>query len=210
MTETIIAALPLMLTGLAVAFAFRAGLFNIGGEGQLYIGAIASTYVGYKLNLNPVLLIAIAILAAALGGAVWAGIGGLLKAWRGAHEVITTMMLNYVAIAVIGYLLESTPSGKPGPMQSPTASGNPTSSPVNAHFPVIVPSSWIPNDRLSAGLFVAFAAALVFWFILWRSTLGYKIRAVGLNQKAAAYAGINVGLILVVSMLIAGAFAGMA
>src|SRR5450759_3556964 len=94
-SETLVASIPLMLTGLAVAFAFRAGLFNIGAEGQLFMGAIASAFVGYKLNLPGIILIPIGLVAGALGGAVWGAIVGVLKAWRGAHEVITTIMLNY-------------------------------------------------------------------------------------------------------------------
>jgi len=208
-SETLVAAIPLMLAGLAVAFAFRAGLFNIGAEGQLCMGAICSAWVGYTLNLPGVLLIAVALLGGALGGAVWAGIAGVLKAWRGAHEVITTMMLNYTAILISAYLLESTPSGKPGPMAQHLQVGNPETPPMNANLPVIVPNALVPNGRLHAGLIVALVAAVLFWFILWRMTLGYKIRAVGLNSKAAAYAGINVGWNTALAMFIAGAFAGL-
>lgn len=208
-SETIVAAIPLMLAGLAVAFAFRAGLFNIGAEGQLFMGAIFSAFVGYKLNLPGIILIPIALAAGALGGAIWAGIAGVLKAWRGAHEVITTMMLNYTAYAISDYLLESTPSGQPGPMAQTLVPGNPETPPMNANLPVIVPNSLIPNGRLHAGLLVALAAGLVFWFILWHTTLGYRIRAVGLNQKAAAYAGISVSWNIIIAMLFAGAFAGL-
>lgn len=208
-SETIVAAIPLMLTGLAVAFAFRAGLFNIGAEGQLFMGAIFSAFVGYRLNLPGIILIPIALLAGVAGGAVWAGIAGVLKAWRGAHEVITTMMLNYTAYAISNYLLESTPSGKPGPMAQRLVLGNPETPPMNANLPIIVPNWLIPNGRLHAGLLVALACALIFWFVLWHTTLGYKIRAVGLNPKAAAYAGINVSWNIIIAMLIAGAFAGL-
>lgn len=208
-SETLVAGIPLMLAGLAVAFAFRAGLFNIGAEGQLFVGAIASAYVGYKVNLPGYLLIPIALGAAAFAGAVWAGIPGVLKAWRGAHEVITTMMLNYVAILLSSYLLTQGPTGKPGPMSVSTL-GNPETPPMNATLPVIVPNSWVPNGRLHAGLLVALGVGMIFWFILWRTTLGYRIRAVGLNQKAAAYGGVNVGWTIVISMLIAGSFAGLA
>lgn len=208
-SETIVAAIPLMLAGLAVAFAFRGGLFNIGAEGQLFMGAIFSAFVGYKLNLPGIILIPVALLAGALGGALWAGIAGVLKAWRGAHEVITTMMLNYTAYAISDYLLESTPSGQPGPMAQTLVPGNPETPPMNANLPVIVPNSLIPNGRLDAGLLVALAAGLIFWFVLWHTTLGYKIRAVGLNQKAASYAGISVSWNIIIAMLFAGAFAGL-
>lgn len=208
-SETLVASIPLMLTGLAVAFAFRSGLFNIGAEGQLFMGAIFSAFVGYKLNLPGILLIPIALFAGALGGAVWGGIAGVLKAWRGAHEVITTMMLNYTAILISEYLLEASPSGNPGPMAQANLLGSPQTPPMNATLPVIIPSALVQNGRLHLGLVIALAAAVVFWFVLWRMSLGYEIRAVGLNPKAAAYAGINVGWTIALSMFVAGAFAGL-
>jgi ABC-type uncharacterized transport system permease subunit len=208
-SETLVASIPLMLTGLAVAFAFRAGLFNIGAEGQLFMGAIASAFVGYKLNLPGIILIPIGLVAGALGGAVWGAIVGVLKAWRGAHEVITTIMLNYTAILISQYLLQASPTGTPGPMAQANILGSPQTAPMNATLPVIIPNSIVQNGRLHAGLLIALAAALFFWFVLWRTTLGYKIRAVGLNPKAAAYAGINVGWTIALSMFIAGAFAGL-
>lgn len=212
-SETLVAAIPLILAGLAVAFAFRAGLFNIGGQGQLIIGGVVSAWIGYHLNLPGVILIPIALLAGALGGAVWASIAGVLKAWRGAHEVITTIMLNYIALAIVQYLIQSTPTGQPGPMAQSTQTGNPETPPMNASLPNIVPG-WImppgPSSRLHLGLLVALAMVVLFWFLLWRTTLGYKIRAVGFNPKAAAYGGINVGWNIVLAMLIAGAFAGLA
>jgi simple sugar transport system permease protein len=210
MSETLVAAIPLMFAGLAVAFAFRAGMFNIGAEGQLFVGAIASAYVGYTLHLSGWLLIPLALIVAAGAGGIWAGVCGFLKASRGAHEVITTMMLNYVAILLSHYLLESTPTGQPGPMEQTLQAGNPETLPMNASLPVIIPSWLVTNGRLHAGLLIAIGAALLFWFILRRTTLGYKIQAVGLNQKAAAYSGIHVGWTLVISMFIAGAFAGLA
>jgi general nucleoside transport system permease protein len=209
-SETVVSAIPLMLAGLAVAFTFRAGLFNIGAEGQVFMGAICSAFVGYKLNMPGFLLIPIALGAGALGGGIWAGIAGVLKATRGAHEVITTMMLNYTAILISQYLLESSPQGKPGPMQQTILPGNPQTPPMNATLPVIVPQAWIANGRLHAGIVVALVAAMLFGFILWRTSLGYKIRAVGLNSKAAAFAGIGVGWNIIIAMFIAGAFAGLA
>lgn len=208
-TETLFAAIPLIFTGLAVAFAFKSGLFNIGAEGQLYMGGILSAWIGYHLNMPGIFLISIALFVGALGGAVWGGIVGFLKAKRGAHEVVTTIMLNYVAILVSRFLVEPTPSGKPGPMEQRIQVGNPSSPPMNAQLPVIIPQSWVSNDRLHLGLFLALAAAAICYFLLWRTTLGYKIRAVGHNPKAAAYAGINVGVTMTLSMVIAGAFAGL-
>ncbi len=209
-SETLVDSIPLMLTGLAVAFAFRAGLFNIGAEGQFYIGAIVSAWIGFTLNLPGYILIPLALLGGAFGGAVWGGIVGLLKAWRGAHEVITTIMLNYTAILLSHYLVEQAPSGANGPFEQPNLLGNPVAKAENASLPVILPSSWVQAGRLHAGLFIALACALLFWFILWRTTMGYKLRAVGLNPKAAAYSGIHVGWNIVLAMLIAGAFAGLA
>jgi simple sugar transport system permease protein len=209
-SETLISSIPYILTGLAVAFAFRAGLFNIGAEGQLYMGAIVSAWVGFTFNWPGYILIPVALLAGIVGGGAWGGIVGLLKAWRGAHEVITTIMLNYTAILLSHYLIEPAPSGKPGPFQEPNLLGSPIAHAENASLPIIVPNWLVPNGRLNAGLFVALGAAVVFWFILWRTTMGYKLRAVGLNPKAAAYSGINVGWNIFLAMFIAGAFAGLA
>jgi general nucleoside transport system permease protein len=211
LSETLLSSIPLMIAGLSVAFAFRAGLFNIGAEGQLTVGALVSAYLGYTLNMPGYILIPVALIGGALGGAAWAGIAGVLKAWRGTHEVITTMMLNFIALNLSHYMLESSPAtGQPGPMAQHFVVGNPETLPMNAHLPVIVPNSIIANGRLHAGLLVALLLAFIFWFLLWRTSLGYKIRAVGLSPKAAAYAGINVGWNIVLAMLIAGAFAGLA
>jgi simple sugar transport system permease protein len=121
------------------------------------------------------------------------------------------MMLNFIAINLEHYMLESSPAtGQPGPMAQHFVVGNPETLPMNAHLPVIIPNSMIPNGRLHAGLLIALFMAVVFWFLLWRTSLGYKIRAVGLSPKAAAYAGINVGGNIILAMLIAGAFAGLA
>jgi simple sugar transport system permease protein len=208
-SETLVQSIPLMLTALAVGFAFRAGLFNIGAEGQLFIGAVCSAFIGYKLNIPGIFLLPLCLLAGAMGGAVWGAIPGILKATRGAHEVITTIMLNYTAILVTAYLLEYSPSGHPGPMSQTVQIGTPETPPMNTHLPVIIPNSLVQNARLHAGLFVALGCGLLFWFILWRTSLGYKIRAVGFNQKAAAFAGINVGWNIALAMFIAGAFAGL-
>jgi ABC-type uncharacterized transport system permease subunit len=209
LSETLVAAIPLMFAAFAMAFAFRGGLFNIGAEGQLYAGAIVSTFVGYTLHWPGWLLLPVVVLISMLGGAAWAAVPGILKAWRGAHEVITTMMLNYIALDLMHYLLESNSAGQPGPMEITTVIGTPESPTVNALFPVIVPRSLVPNDRLSAVLLLALAAGVVFWFLLWRTTLGYTVRAVGFNRKAATYAGMNVPRTIIVTMLISGAFAGL-
>ncbi len=206
-SETLISSIPLILAGYAVSFAFRCGLFNIGAEGQLYMGAIASTWVATTFSSWPGLaLILVCMVAAMVAGGAWAGIAGLLKARTGAHEVITTMMLSYVAIDISHWLLEA------GPMTPGNAFGTPESGPIppQAAFPIILPSSILPNARLNASLFVTILAGMAFAWILWRTPLGYEIRAVGFNAKAAAYGGINVARRLVIAMVLAGAFAGLA
>jgi simple sugar transport system permease protein len=206
---TLVRATPYIFAGLAVALAFRCGLFNIGAEGQLYAGAIASTFLGYKLNWPGWMLLPTCIVVSVLAGAVWGFLPGLLKAYRGAHEVITTMMLNYIALNLMHYLLINSITGAPGPMQG-NLPGNPISPPVNVHFPIIVPHAWVPNADLSVAFLLALACGGLFWFIMSRTTLGYAVQATGFNVKAARYAGINVNRTIVLTMVISGAFAGLA
>jgi general nucleoside transport system permease protein len=204
--QTLIITTPLILTGLAVAFAFRAGLFNIGGNGQYIMGAIAAVWVGSSFASMPGFLhILLAIIAAIAAGAVWAGIAGLLKATVGAHEVISTIMLNYIALWIGLYLF-----GLGGPLQNDREASLPVSNDVveAAHLPV-----WWGDPILQGlhiGLFVAIGALVVFWVILNRSTIGYEVRAVGLNPEAARYGGMNVGKNYVLVMSVCGAFAGLA
>jgi ABC-type uncharacterized transport system permease subunit len=204
--QTLIITTPLILTGLAVAFAFRAGLFNIGGNGQYIMGAIAAVWVGSSFESMPGFLhILLSIVAAIAAGAVWAGIAGLLKATVGAHEVISTIMLNYIALWIGLYLF-----GLGGPLQNDREASLPVSNDVveAAHLPV-----WWGDPILQGlhiGLFVAIGALVVFWVILNRSTTGYEVRAVGLNPEAARYGGMNVGKNYVLVMAVCGAFAGLA
>jgi ABC-type uncharacterized transport system permease subunit len=207
--ETLVSATPLMFAAFAVAFSFRGGLFNIGAEGQLYAGAIFSTVIGVTFDWPGWILLPACIAAAAVGGAIWALVPGLLKAYRGAHEVITTMMLNYIALYLMHFLLNINEStGQPGPLQS--TAGIPTSNTVHAWFPKIVPASLVSNPDLSLGLVLALSAGVVFWFVLNRTTVGYNVRATGFNIKAARYAGINVNRTVLITLLISGAFAGLA
>ncbi|MFH1502055.1 MAG: ABC transporter permease [Candidatus Eisenbacteria bacterium] len=203
-------ACPLIFTGLAVAFAFRAGLFNIGGEGQLYLGAFACAWVGLKVGgLPPVLVIPLLVLVSAVGGALWAAVPGYLKARFGVHEVINTIMMNFIAVGLTSYLVINV-FKEPGQMTPQTAEIA-----VSGHLPrlagalqaVGVPLS--DANPLNASILIALAAVWAAWYILRRTTLGYEIRAVGLNAKAAEYAGINVRRTVVVAMLISGAFAGL-
>ena len=204
--QTLVATCPLILVGLAVAFAFRAGLFNIGAQGQYTVGGIVAVWVGSSWNGLPGWLhIIVAIVLATAIGAVWAAIAGWLKAVTGAHEVITTIMLNYVALWIGVYLFQ-----QGGPLQEPHANGNPASSVIanGAHLPVIWGNPILQG--LHIGIFIALAAAVLFWFLLNRSTLGYEVRAVGHNPVAAAAAGISVARRYVTTMAICGGFAGLA
>jgi general nucleoside transport system permease protein len=206
--QTLIITTPLILVGLAVAFAFRAGLFNIGGEGQYLVGSYFAVWVGSSFSGMPKLLhIVVAIVAAALAGAVWAGIAGLLKATVGAHEVISTIMLNWIAVWVGIYLF-----GLNGPLQNsdPQQQSVPVSSDVvsSAKLPVFWGDPELQG--LHVGLFIALAAVLVFWVLVNRSKIGYEVRAVGLNPEAARYGGISVARNYVLVMAVCGVFAGIA
>ena len=202
--QTLIQTTVLIFVGLAVAFAFRAGLFNIGGQGQYTMGAIAAVWAGSSLSgLPAVLHIIVAIALAALAGALWAGIAGLLKAVAGVHEVISTIMLNWIAIWVGVYLFQLG-----GPLQDPSQSSVPVSKTIaaSAKLPVFWGSAQLQG--LDIGIFIALAAVVVFAIVINRTRLGYEIRAVGFNPDAASYAGMNVGRNYVRVMLICGAFAG--
>jgi general nucleoside transport system permease protein len=206
LSQTLLQTTTLILTGLAVAFAFRCGLFNIGGQGQYFVGLFVATWIGSSwASMTSGLHILIAIVAATLAGAVWAGIAGFLKAAVGAHEVISTIMLNWIAIWIGTYLF-----GDGGPLQNSENSSLPISNDVvdKAQLPVF----W--GDRglqgLHIGFFIAIAALVVFWLLLNRTTLGYEVRAVGFNPEAAAYGGISVRKNIIRAMAISGAFAGLA
>src|ERR1700680_120311 len=199
--ETLVATVPYVFLGLAVALGFRAGLFNIGAEGQFYLGAIFGVLAGYNLRGMPgILHIPIALGAGMLGGFLWAAIPGLLKARFGAHEVITTIMLNYVAFQLTDFLINR------GPMSDPHASAPRT--------PLIDPGAQLPllvsGTRLHLGLILALLAIPAVWFLLSRTTVGFRIRAVGLSQGAARAAGISVAWTFVLAMGISGALAGLA
>jgi len=206
LSQTLLQTTTLILCGLAVAFAFRCGMFNIGGQGQYFIGLYVANWLGYDFaGMNPVPHILLAVGAATLAGALWAGIAGFLKATVGAHEVISTIMLNWIAIWIGEWLF-----GDGGPLQNAANKTVPISNDVasSAQLPVF----WGQKELqgLHVGFFVALAALVVFWVILSRTTLGYEVRAVGFNPDAAAYGGINVKKNLFRAMAISGAFAGLA
>jgi general nucleoside transport system permease protein len=198
--ESLVATTPYILAGLAVAVGFRGGVFNIGAEGQLYMGAIFSAFVGYSLvGLPAIIHIPLALLAGALGGAIWGFIPGWLKAKTGAHEVINTIMLNYVAFHFSEWMLN-------GPMKRP-GSFDPIS-------PTIQPSAMLPiffpnPTRFHLGFFIALGiAALSYWF-LFKTTWGFELRTVGANLFAAKYAGMNIVRTTILAMTLSGALAGL-
>ena len=200
-SETLVNATPLILGGLSVALAFRAGLFNIGGQGQIIIGAVCAGYVGFAWDLPIVIHVLLALVSGTVGGAFWGGIAGWLKARTGAHEVITTIMLNYIAYNLLAFLL-----GTPG-FQAPPY-GQAISNPVegSARLPHLLGS----DLRVHAGLLIALLAALGCWWLLDRSTLGFRLRAVGANQNAARTAGMHVERSFVAVMVLAGGLCGLA
>ena len=211
--NTIVFTIPLITAGVAVALPFRAGLFNIGAEGQFIAGGIACTALGIQFHDWPAIaLLPTVLIGGMLAGALWAGIAGVLKATVGAHEVVTTIMLNYVAQWLLRFLIIG------GPLE--LAAGTSKSKPIGAGAQL---ATFLPNDptiqifgqpatvyRVHVGLIIALIAVAVFAVLLWRTSLGYEIRAVGQSQKAARYAGVSVTRTIIVTMLIAGAFAGLA
>jgi simple sugar transport system permease protein len=207
-SQTLLQTTTLILTGLAVAFAFRCGLFNIGGNGQYLVGLFVANWVGVSfVHMSRPAHVLIGIALATLAGAAWAAIAGFLKATVGAHEVITTIMLNWIAYWIGSYLFQ-----QGGPLQGPL--NKPLDIPISgnivegARLPVFWGDAQLQG--LHIGFFVAIAALVVFWLILNRTTLGYEVRAVGYNPAAAAYGGIRVRTNYVRAMAISGAFAGLA
>jgi ABC-type uncharacterized transport system permease subunit len=204
--QTLLTMTPLILTGLAIAFAFRCGMFNIGGQGQYLVGQTMAVIVGAKVSgIGGPLHVFLGVTVAALGGALWAGIAGFLKATVGAHEVISTIMLNWIAIWTTDYLF-----GNGGPLQSSTQQFNPVSDEI--HDSAKLPVFWGDPvlQGLHVGLFIALGMLVVYWITLNRTTLGYEVRAVGFNPEAARYGGISVRRNYFLAMAIAGGFAGLA
>ncbi|HEV8682727.1 MAG TPA: ABC transporter permease [Actinomycetota bacterium] len=202
LSETVVAATPLILTGLSVAVGFRAGLFNIGAEGQLIVGAIFAGFVGFTFTgLPTVVHLPLAILAGFVGGALWGFVPGFLRARTGAHEVIITIMLNQVALRLLDYFLRNPLFQRPGRT-------DPISKPVEetAQLPHLLGA----NLRIHAGIILALLVAWAVWWLLFRTTRGFEFRAVGANPDAARYAGISVPATYIVVMSLAGGLAGLA
>ncbi|HUK66831.1 MAG TPA: ABC transporter permease [Anaeromyxobacteraceae bacterium] len=204
-TEILVRAVPLILVALGIAISFRSGILNIGAEGQIMIGILSGTAVALAgPGLPRLFLLPLCLLAGALGGALWGGIAGVLRARLDVNEILSTVMLNYIAAQLYTFLLR-------GPMIDPnelmTGSGTPQSTrlPHNAWLDRI-----IPGTRLHSGIYLALGLAFLVWFLLWRTTLGFRLRAAGAGSKAARYAGIHVERSLVLAMLMAGGFAGLA
>jgi len=212
-------ATPLIFTGLAVAFAFRCGLFNIGGEGQMYIGTFLATWVGFTFtNLPAFILIPLCILTAAAGGALWAAVPGILKAKTGVHEVIVTIMMNWIAASLTFFLVLKF---KAAPTEAMVAAGVKQMIP---HTSEIAEAARLPRlynifkflnidfpsyNQVNVSFFIAIGIAVLAYYILWKTNLGYEIRAVGYSPLAAEYGGISVAKNIILAMVISGAFAGL-
>ncbi|PLR77698.1 branched-chain amino acid ABC transporter permease [Bacillus sp. V3-13] len=192
---------PYILAGLAVAFAFRTGLFNIGVEGQLIVGWLASVWVGVAFELPKIIHLPLAILAAALAGALWGFVPGLLKARFRVHEVIVTIMMNYIALHVTNYLIRTVISER-------------ADRTANIHESATLRSPFLEGltdySRLHWGIIIAIISVFVMWFLLEKTTKGFELRSVGFNQHASQYAGMNVNANIIQSMVISGIFAGLA
>ncbi len=204
-TQTLAKATPLLLVGLGICIAFRGGVINIGGEGQILVGALATTVVAIGLQDWPGwILLPLCLLAGALSGAIWGGIPGILKARLGVNEILSTVMMNAIALQLSNYLLR-------GPMIDPEEIARGTRIAQSALLPrsVWLPKL-VPSTLLHAGAIIGLVLAVVVYIFLWRTTIGYRIRAVGLNAAAARYAGIRVQFYQALSLMLGGLFAGLA
>lgn len=200
--ETLVAATPLILGGLAFAIAYQAGLFNIGIEGQLVVGGLAAGLVGATpLGLPLIIHLPLALLAAVVAGGLWGGVPGYLKARTGAHEVITTIMLNYIAYRVSAYVVAH---------DEIFSMVNPSLQATNPVVPEARLPRFVEGTRLHTGLLLALAAAAILWYLLLRTTFGYRVRMVGISRGAAAYAGVSWGRTITIAMVLSGLLGGLA
>ena len=215
-SDTLVTVTPLIFASISVAIAFRAGLFNIGAAGQLAVGAMAADIIGLTFSSWPSwVLIPTMLLASILAGAIWGGIAGFLKAWRGAHEVVTTIMLNWIAFYGTDFLINSAPFAAPfGTTQTISLPPNATLPPVVGIYNQIFANGQPVLDtftyKIDISIFFALIALVIYWFIISRTTFGYEIRVIGQNPKAAKYAGIPTKRNTFLVMAIAGGFAGLA
>ncbi|WP_102028278.1 ABC transporter permease [Salirhabdus sp. Marseille-P4669] len=199
--ETIRRTTPYILTGLAIAFAFRSGLFNIGAEGQVIVGWLAAVWVGLAVDAPMYIHLPLALIAAAVAGGLWGFIPGILKAKLGVHEVIVTIMMNYIALHVVNAIIRDVLTDHSTTTEHISGSAS-------------LASEWLASityfSRVHYGFIVAILAAILMWFIIQRTTVGYELKSVGFNQHASKYAGMNVSKNIMLSMIIAGGFAGLA
>jgi simple sugar transport system permease protein len=204
LADTIVKAVPLLLVGVGICISFRGGVLNIGGEGQLIVGALSATYVGLAIpDASFGVLVPVALLAGFLGGAVWGGIPGVLKAYFNVNEILSTIMMNAIAVQGMNYLLR-------GPMIDPVQLEAASRIPQTARLSRLYDLPRLIPTRLHLGAVIAVIAAILVYIFLWRTTIGYRIRAVGQNAFAARYAGINVRHYMVLALLLSGAMAGLA
>lgn len=204
-SETLAGAAPLILGGLSVGIGFRAGLFNIGTEGQMLMGGMLAILIGTALDLPIFIHLPLTLLAAAIGGGIWGAVPGLLRAKTGAHEVITTIMLNLIAANLVIWLLKTSlfqADGRDDPISETVA--------VTARFPRLLGFLDDSQIRVTAGILFAFFMAWVIYWLLFKTTLGFEFRAVGLNPDGAQYAGMNVVFLYTAVMAVAGALGGLA
>ncbi|HLF75430.1 MAG TPA: ABC transporter permease [Anaerolineales bacterium] len=202
--ETLVKATPLLLVALGICISFRGDVINIGGEGQMIVGAILATWVGVTFIVLPGwLVILLALLAGFLGGAVWGGIPGFLKAYFNVNEILSTVMMNAIAVQLMNFLLR-------GPMIDPSQAELASKIPQTARLLEIFRLPRLVPTRLHLGALIAVVLAILVYILLWRTTLGYRIRAVGQNPHASRYAGIRVPRYIVLALLLSGAFAGLA
>lgn len=205
LAQVITKATPLLIVALGICIAFRGGVINIGGEGQIIVGALAAAALALSMpNLVWLLLLPLTLLAGVLAGGLWGGVPGVLKARLGVNEILTTVMMNQIALQLMNFLLR-------GPMLDPEQIAAGTNIPQSAALPE---SAWlarlIPRTLVHSGAILAVVLAILVYILLWRTTIGYRIRAVGLNPAAARYAGIPVQFYLALSLILSGAFAGLA
>lgn len=204
-TELLVRAAPLMLVGLGISIAFRSGILNIGGEGQILMGAILGTAVALALPDVPgPLIFPLVFMASFIGGALWGGIAGWMRAYLNVNEILSTVMLNYIAMQVYLFLIR-------GPMIDPKevayGTGVPQTAMISKHVWL---AKIVPASRLHSGLIFAIVIAVAVYLFLWKTTIGYRMRAVGAEVKAATYAGMNVKRYLLLAMVLSGGFAGLA
>jgi general nucleoside transport system permease protein len=204
LAETLVKATPLLLVAIGICISFRGDVINIGGEGQMIIGALLATWIGLTFTTLPGwVVIVLAILGGFVGGAIWGGIAGYLKAYFNVNEILSTVMMNAIAVQLMNFLLR-------GPMIDPSQAELASKIPQTARLLEIFRLPRLIPTRLHLGALIAVALAIAVYFLLWRTTVGYRIRAVGQNPHAARYAGIKVQRYVVLALLLSGAFAGLA